>query len=173
MAHRTAVRRPIPKWLSGYVCWGWILAACGGATGGARSGGVRELLRAVWLAPLAGARYRQRHDRDRWDPPEVGGRSAFAACLCAHGDRRTFPTTRRSAWKRPGSNDVRLPDSATLSPEGRALLPLLETTDRATLEQLLDQIPALRATVDAVSPIAAAAMIRLHRSRLDTTTTTG
>ncbi len=53
-----------------------------------------------------------------------------------------------------------MPDPATLSPDGRALLPLLETTDRNELEALLDQIPALRANVDAVSPIASASLIR-------------
>ena len=61
-----------------------------------------------------------------------------------------------SAWfeRRP------LPDSATLSLEARALLPLLETTDRTQLEHLLDQHTALRARVDAVSPVTWAAMIR-------------
>ncbi len=53
-----------------------------------------------------------------------------------------------------------LPLPATLSPDGRALLPLLESTDRSKLEALLDQIPALRANVDAVSPIGSASMIR-------------
>ncbi|MEZ4530043.1 MAG: hypothetical protein R2855_03345 [Thermomicrobiales bacterium] len=52
-----------------------------------------------------------------------------------------------------------LPDAATLSPAGRELLPLLQTTDRARLAALLDRHPTLRATVDAVSPVAKASEV--------------
>ncbi len=53
-----------------------------------------------------------------------------------------------------------LPAPATLSPAARALLPLLETSDRHALERLLDQFPTLREAIDAVSPIASAPDIR-------------
>lgn len=64
--------------------------------------------------------------------------------------------TLESAWfeRRP------LPDAERLSADGRTLLPLLSTTDRAELERLLDQQPGLQARVDAVCPIAAARDVR-------------
>lgn len=52
-----------------------------------------------------------------------------------------------------------MPGSGTLSPDARAILPLLQTTDRAQLAALLDRHPAMRAKVDAVSPIEAAPSI--------------
>lgn len=53
-----------------------------------------------------------------------------------------------------------LPDPATLSAEGRAILSILQTTDRAELERLVDHMPALRAKLDDVCPEAAAPRIR-------------
>lgn len=55
-----------------------------------------------------------------------------------------------------------LPTAKELSRAGQEVLRVLQTTDRAELERLLDRLPALKRQVDAVSPIDIAGEIRAN-----------
>lgn len=92
--------------------------------------------------------------RRPWDVDQLS-RHVYVRTLTAGLDPEDADRL-ETAWfeRRP------LPSPEELDAAGREVLPLLRTTDRVHLEQLLDERPVLKRTVDAVSPIAVAGEIR-------------